>query len=61
MSKPQWQIQEAKQRFSDLVRSAQQLGPQFVTKHGAEVVVVLDLAEYRRLVGKSVDCVLPVK
>jgi prevent-host-death family protein len=55
MTHSQWQIQEAKQRFSDLVRSAQTLGPQFVTKHGAEVVVVVDLQEYRRLAGQAVD------
>lgn len=46
-----WQIQEAKQRFSELVRRAQSDGAQFVTRHGADVVVVLDIAEYRRLRG----------
>lgn len=46
-----WQVQEAKQRFSELVRSARADGPQFVTKHGDEVAVVLDIGEYRRLKG----------
>jgi prevent-host-death family protein len=36
-----WQIQEAKQHFSDLIRSAEADGPQFVTEHGEEVAVVL--------------------
>lgn len=46
-----WQVQEAKQRFSEVVRSARSDGPQFVTKHGEEVAVVLDIREYRRLKG----------
>ena len=46
-----WQVQEAKQRFSEVVRSARTDGPQFVTKHGDEVAVVLDIREYRRLKG----------
>jgi prevent-host-death family protein len=44
-----WQLQEAKQRFSEVVRSAASDGPQFVTRHGDEVAVVLDIREYRRL------------
>jgi prevent-host-death family protein len=48
-----WQLQEAKQRFSELIRSVEVDGPQFVTRHGAEVAVVIDIAEYRRLKGDS--------
>jgi len=44
-----WQLQEAKQRFSELVRRALDEGPQVVTRHGEEVVVVLAADEYRRL------------
>src|SRR5262249_12977347 len=44
-----WQLQEAKQQFSKLVEQARQNGPQTVTRHGREVVVVLDVAEYERL------------
>ena len=48
-----WQLQEAKQRFSELVRRAEREGPQVVTRHGEEeeeeeVVVVL-VEEYRRM------------
>ena len=46
-----WQLQEAKQRFSELIRSVEADGPQFVTRHGEEVAVVIDIAEYRRLRG----------
>lgn len=44
-----WQIQEAKQRFSELVERAQRDGPQHVTKHGREAVVVVAADEYERL------------
>ncbi len=50
-----WQLQEAKQRFSEVVRAARAEGVQFVTRHGEEVAVVLDIAEYRRLTGADVD------
>ncbi|MFI6300951.1 type II toxin-antitoxin system Phd/YefM family antitoxin [Amycolatopsis thailandensis] len=48
-----WQVQDAKQRLSELLRRAAAEGPQFVTKHGEEVAVVLDIADYRRLAGGS--------
>jgi prevent-host-death family protein len=44
-----WQLQEAKQRFSELVRHARADGPQVVTRHGEEVAVVVSIEEYRRL------------
>ena len=50
-----WQLQEAKQRFSELIRSARADGPQFVTRHGDEVAVVIDIQEYRRLQGGAQD------
>ncbi len=50
-----WQVQEAKQRFSELVRRALEDGPQTVTRHGEEVVVVVPVEEYRRLVGEKPD------
>jgi prevent-host-death family protein len=50
-----WQLQEAKQRFSELIRSVETDGPQFVTRHGEEVAVVINIAEYRRLRGAGED------
>jgi prevent-host-death family protein len=50
-----WQLQEAKQRFSELVRAAHDEGPQIVTRHGEEVAVVIDIAEYRHLTGAATD------
>jgi prevent-host-death family protein len=48
-----WQLQAAKQRFSELVERARREGPQVVTKHGREAVVVVSAEEYRRLKGPS--------
>lgn len=50
-----WQIQEAKQRFSELLRSARRDGPQVVTRHGEEIAVVIDIAEFHRLRGDVQD------
>ena len=46
-----WQLQTAKQRFSELVERARREGPQVVTKHGREAVVAVSAEEYRRLKG----------
>ena len=45
-----WQLQEAKNKFSKLVEKAKCEGPQFVTKHGKESVVVLSVEEYRNII-----------
>ncbi|MFG3436915.1 type II toxin-antitoxin system Phd/YefM family antitoxin [Nonomuraea sp. NPDC047897] len=50
-----WQLQEAKQRFSEVVRRAHDEGPQIVTRHGEDVAVILDMAEYRRIKGQEPD------
>ncbi|HLY67941.1 MAG TPA: type II toxin-antitoxin system Phd/YefM family antitoxin [Chloroflexota bacterium] len=50
-----WQVQEAKQRFSELLRAAKLNGPQVVTRHGEEIAVVIDIAEYHRLRGDVAD------
>lgn len=46
-----WQLQEAKQKFSELVRRTVEEGPQTVTRHGEEIVVVVPAEEFRRLTG----------
>lgn len=45
-----WQLQEAKNKFSQLVEKAQYEGPQFVTRHGRETVVVISVEEYQKIV-----------
>ncbi len=46
-----WRLQDAKARFSELVRLAHSDGPQHVTLHGRAAVVIVDALEYRRLTG----------
>jgi prevent-host-death family protein len=50
-----WQVQEAKQRFSELIRTAHADGPQVVTRHGEEIAVIIDIADYRRLKGEITE------
>ena len=44
-----WKLQDAKAHFSQVVREAQQHGPQRVTVHGKDAVVILSAEEYDRL------------
>jgi len=44
-----WQLQEAKNKFSEVVEAALNDGPQVITKRGADTAVVLSYADYRRL------------
>ncbi len=48
----QWLLQEAKARFSELVRRVRSEGPQHVSVHGREEVVVISAEEFRRLKGE---------
>lgn len=43
-----WQLQDAKNRFSEVVNRALEEGPQTVTRHGKEVVVVVSKEEFER-------------
>ena len=52
-----WQLQAAKQRFSELVERAQREGPQVVTKHGRDAVVVSDYQETKNM--EDVPPILP--
>jgi prevent-host-death family protein len=44
-----WKLEDAKARFSEVVRRAAQEGPQRVTVHGREAAVVISAEEYARL------------
>jgi len=46
-----WRLQDAKARFSELVRRVRSEGPQHVTVHGRDEVVVVAAEEFRRLKG----------
>jgi prevent-host-death family protein len=46
-------LQDAKARFSELVRKVRSEGPQHVTVHGRDEVVVISAEEFRRLKGEE--------
>lgn len=46
-----WSLQDAKNRFSEVVERAQAGEPQRVTKRGHDAVVVVATAEFDRLVA----------
>lgn len=48
MTKPTWSVQDAKNRFSEVVEAAQRK-PQIVTKHGKPAVVVVAAEDYENL------------
>ena len=50
-----WKLQDAKARFSELVRRAQTEGPQRVTVRGHDAVVVIAAEELERLLPPSSD------
>ena len=53
-----WQLQEAKNRLSELVRRAQEEGPQVITVHGKDAAVIVSAEQYgklRRRKGSLID------
>lgn len=52
-----WKLQDAKNRFSEVVKKALKAGPQIVTLRGKETAVVLSVEEYRRLARPKVGLV----
>ncbi|OGA45641.1 MAG: prevent-host-death protein [Betaproteobacteria bacterium RIFCSPLOWO2_12_FULL_62_58] len=58
MSTTKWQLQQAKNRLSEVVRRAQREGPQVITLHGSDAAVVVSAKDYGNLSrpkGKLVD------
>lgn len=53
-----WVLQDAKARFSELVRRVKDEGPQHVTVHGREEVVVIAAEDFRRMKGDRTGKVL---
>lgn len=52
-----WQLQEAKNKFSQLVDKAMHDEPQIVTKHGNNAVVVISIDEYEKITKPEIDLV----
>jgi prevent-host-death family protein len=47
-----WQLQDAKNRLSEVVRKATDEGPQVITLRGDDAVVVVAVDQYARLTRK---------
>lgn len=45
----EWQLQEAKNKLSQLVKNADKGIPQYITVHGKNTAVILSTKEYERL------------
>ena len=43
-----WKLQDAKARFSEVVRKAQTEGPQHVTVHGKDAAVIISAKDYAK-------------
>ena len=52
-----WQLQDAKNRFSEVVKKALHNGPQVVTRRGKKTVVIMSVEQYRRLVRPKTNIV----
>ena len=50
-----WQMQTAKARFSDVVKSAKRDGPQDITVHGKSVAVVVSREMFDQLSGNAMS------
>jgi len=48
-----WKLEEAKAKFSEVVRRAHDQGPQYVTVRGKQAVAIIDAAELERLLPAS--------
>lgn len=48
-----WQLQEAKNKLSQVVENAVHDGPQVITKHGVEVAIVISYAEYQTMIASK--------
>ncbi len=52
-----WQLQEVKNRLSEVVDKALRQGPQVITRRGAETAVLLSIDDYRKLRRPETDLV----
>lgn len=48
-----WQLQEAKNKFSEVVDRALKDGPQEITKHGKKTAVIISMSDYKRLKARK--------
>ena len=52
-----WALQDAKNRFSEVVKHALHEGPQTITRRGKETAVIVSMSDFRALAGTKGDLV----
>ena len=52
-----WQLQDAKNRFSEVINKALRNGPQVVTRRGKKTVVIMSVEQYQSLIKPKVNIV----
>ncbi len=53
MIKTNWTLQDAKNKFSQVVNEALIHGPQYIMRRGVDTVVVLSVEEYEKLTSQK--------
>jgi prevent-host-death family protein len=54
---PHWQLQDAKNRFSEVVQKALEYGPQIITRRGIKTVVIMSVEDYQQLTKPKMNIV----
>ena len=49
----EWQLQDAKAKFSEVVKQAIHQGPQMITVRGEKAVIILSLEEFNKLTKRA--------
>ena len=49
-----WQLQDAKNKFSEVVQKALEHGPQIITRRGIKTVVIMSVEDYQQLTNTLV-------
>ena len=45
-----WQLQDAKNKFSQVINTSLKQGPQVISRHGQKAAVILSFEDYQRLI-----------
>jgi prevent-host-death family protein len=49
-----WQLQDAKNKLSELIERALKQGPQLITRRGKKAVIVMSYKEYERMKNSQI-------
>lgn len=47
MKSTKWQLEEAENKFSEVIRKAAEEGPQTIIKHGKDSIIVISAEDYK--------------